>query len=163
MLPTDPIWIWRKDYICMTLSFSSTLGRLSRLACSAEHRTIGCIIWPDTRFIGCSSITARRSNLQVLGQFVTSLNRMSSEVMRLAFGHEPYPSEAIQSVAPSPRVRLRWVCCVLLVSRMLLGLCRPRPAMPAWYVMTVFRTCGNRQPNSHTYIEHFWIMWIGLI
>ena len=45
------------------------------------------------------------SNLQVIGQFVTSLNRMSSEVMRLAFGHEPYPSEAIQSVAPSPRVR----------------------------------------------------------
>ena len=45
------------------------------------------------------------SNLQVLDQFVTSLNRMSSEVMRLAFGHEPYPSEAIQSVAPSLRVR----------------------------------------------------------
>ena len=44
-------------------------------------------------------------NLQVLGQFVTSLNRMSSEVMHLAFGHEPYPSEAIQSVALSPRVR----------------------------------------------------------
>ena len=32
------------------------------------------------------------SDLQVLGQFVTSLNRMSSKVMRLAFGHEPYPS-----------------------------------------------------------------------
>ena len=31
------------------------------------------------------------SNLQVLGQFVTSLNQMSSEVMRLAFGLEPYP------------------------------------------------------------------------
>ena len=45
------------------------------------------------------------SNLQVLGQFVTSLNRMSSEVMRLAFGQEQYPSEAIQSVAPSPRAR----------------------------------------------------------
>ena len=44
------------------------------------------------------------SNLQVLGQFVTSLNRMSSEVMGLAFGHEPYPSEAVQSMAPSPRV-----------------------------------------------------------
>ena len=41
----------------------------------------------------------------VLGQFVTLLNRMSSEVMCLAFGHEPYPSEAIQSVVPSPRVR----------------------------------------------------------
>ena len=45
------------------------------------------------------------SNLQVLGHFVTSLNRMSSKVMRLAFGHEPYPSEAVQSVAPSARVR----------------------------------------------------------
>ena len=45
------------------------------------------------------------SNLQVLGQFVTSLNRMSSEVMRVAFAHEPFPTEAIQSVAPSHRVR----------------------------------------------------------
>ena len=45
------------------------------------------------------------SNLQVLRQYVTSLNRMSSEVMRLAFGHEPYPSEAVQSVVPSPRFR----------------------------------------------------------
>ena len=44
------------------------------------------------------------SNLQVLGQFVTSLNRMSSEVMRLAFANEPFPTEAIQSVAPSHRV-----------------------------------------------------------
>ena len=43
------------------------------------------------------------SNLQVLGQFVTSLNRMSSEVMRVAFTHEPFPMEAVQSVAPSHR------------------------------------------------------------
>ena len=33
------------------------------------------------------------------------MNRMSSEVMRLAFGQEQYPSEAIQSVIPSPRAR----------------------------------------------------------
>ena len=45
------------------------------------------------------------SNIQVLGQFVTSLNRMSSEAMRLVFGQEQNPSEAIQSVAPSPRAR----------------------------------------------------------
>ena len=44
------------------------------------------------------------TNLQV-GQFVTSLNRMSSEVMRLAFGQEQYPSAAIQDVSPSPLVR----------------------------------------------------------
>ena len=39
------------------------------------------------------------SNLQVLGQDVTSLNRMSSEVMRLAFGPAIFPSEAINVVA----------------------------------------------------------------
>ena len=41
------------------------------------------------------------SNLQVLGLFVTSLNRMSLEVMRVAFAHEPFPTEAVQFVAPS--------------------------------------------------------------
>ena len=45
------------------------------------------------------------SNLQVLGQFVTSLNRMSSEVMRVAFAHKPFLTEAVQFVAPSHRVR----------------------------------------------------------
>ena len=40
------------------------------------------------------------SNLQVLGQFVTSLNRMSWEVMRVAFDWEPFPTEAVQFVAP---------------------------------------------------------------
>ena len=45
------------------------------------------------------------SNLQVLGQFVTSLNHMSSEVMRLAFGQEQFPSVAIQAISPLPRVR----------------------------------------------------------
>ena len=42
------------------------------------------------------------TNLQVLGQFVTSLNRMSSEVMRMAFGQEQYPSAAIQAVSTCP-------------------------------------------------------------
>ena len=37
------------------------------------------------------------SNLQVLGQYVTSLNHMSTEVMRLAF-----PSEAVDAQAPVP-------------------------------------------------------------
>ena len=44
------------------------------------------------------------SNLQVLGQFVTSLNRMLSEVMRLAFGKEVFPSDAVQAVSSAPRV-----------------------------------------------------------
>ena len=45
------------------------------------------------------------SNLQVLGQFVTSLSRMSSEVMRVEFDREPFPTELVQFVAPSHRVR----------------------------------------------------------
>ena len=45
------------------------------------------------------------SNIQVLGQFVTSLNQMASEVMRVAFDREPFPSEAVQYVTPSHRVR----------------------------------------------------------
>ena len=36
------------------------------------------------------------SNIQVLQQFVTSLNRTSSEVMRIAFGQELFPSDAVQ-------------------------------------------------------------------
>ena len=40
------------------------------------------------------------SNLQVLGQFVTFLNRMSSEVMRLAFGPEVFLSEAVNVISP---------------------------------------------------------------
>ena len=45
------------------------------------------------------------SNIQVLGQFVTSLNRKASEVMHVAFDREPFPSEAVQYVTPSHRVR----------------------------------------------------------
>ena len=43
--------------------------------------------------------------VQILSQFVTSLNRMSSEVMRLSFGWEQYPANAMQAVSPSLRVR----------------------------------------------------------
>ena len=45
------------------------------------------------------------SNVQVLQQFMTSLNRTSSEVMQVAFGREPFPADAMQQVVPSYRVR----------------------------------------------------------
>ena len=45
------------------------------------------------------------SKVQVLQQFVTSLNRMSSEVMRVAFDREPFPSVVVQNVASAHRVR----------------------------------------------------------
>ena len=44
------------------------------------------------------------SNLEVLGQYVTSLNRMSSEVMRLVLVPKLFPSEAVNVVAQLHRV-----------------------------------------------------------
>ena len=43
------------------------------------------------------------SYMQVLGQFVTSLNRMSSEVMKLAFGTEVFPLDVVDAISPVPR------------------------------------------------------------
>ena len=57
------------------------------------------------------------SNIQVLGQFVTSLNRMTSEVMRVAFDRKPFPSEAVQYRALYRRRHATPACHVLTVSR----------------------------------------------
>ena len=44
------------------------------------------------------------SNLQVLGQYVMSLNRMSSEVLHLVFGPEVFLLHVVNVAAPVPRV-----------------------------------------------------------
>ena len=64
-------------------------------------RSTGCITWDTRRCfrLRCSFNTIL-SNVQVLQQFVTSLNRMSSEVMHIAFDREPFPSDEVQNVAP---------------------------------------------------------------
>ena len=59
------------------------------------------------------------SNVQVVGEFVTSLNRMSSEVMRLAFGEESFPSDAMNAVSLVPRAH----CAAHYMA--LMGLWRP--------------------------------------
>ena len=70
-------------------------------------------------------------SLQVLGQFVTSLNRMSSEVMRLALDmnhtrrRQSSPWRRLLVSGGQPITWQRWVCGVRLVPRVLLGLCRP--------------------------------------
>ena len=51
------------------------------------------------------------SNLQVLGQYVTSLSRMSSEVMRLAL----FPSEVVNAVAWCPGYTVQPHRCQLWV------------------------------------------------
>ena len=77
--------------------------RRSRLDYSAVVRSTGCITWdirrrlrPRSSFTHDAGLIL--SNVQVLQQFVTSLNRTSSEVM-------PFPADAMQQVVPSYRVR----------------------------------------------------------
>ena len=45
------------------------------------------------------------TNVQVMSQFVTSLNRTASEVMRAVYEKEPFPTDVIQYVTPVRRVR----------------------------------------------------------
>ena len=45
------------------------------------------------------------SNVHVLQQLVTSLNRTSSDVLLAVHGRQPFPSSAIQQVMPAYRVR----------------------------------------------------------
>ena len=45
------------------------------------------------------------TNVQVMAQFVTGLNRTASEVMRVEYDKEPFPTEAVQFVTPGRRVR----------------------------------------------------------
>ena len=44
------------------------------------------------------------TNVQVMSQFVTSLNRTASEVMRTVYAREPFPTDAVHFVTPG-RVR----------------------------------------------------------
>ena len=45
------------------------------------------------------------TNVQVMSQFVTSLNRTASEVMRAVYAREPFPTDAVNFVTPGCRVR----------------------------------------------------------
>ena len=45
------------------------------------------------------------SNVQVLQQLVTALNRTSSDVLRAVHGRRPFPANAMQQAMPSYRVR----------------------------------------------------------
>ena len=45
------------------------------------------------------------TNVQVMAQFVTSLNRTASEVMRMVYDKEPFPTDVVQFVTPGHRVR----------------------------------------------------------
>ena len=43
------------------------------------------------------------SNLQIISQFVTSLHRMSSEIMHIGMGRVVFPAEDIADLSTAPR------------------------------------------------------------
>ena len=45
------------------------------------------------------------SNLQILAKFVTSLHRMSSEMMNIGVGHVVFPTEEVAKLSMTPRAQ----------------------------------------------------------
>ena len=45
------------------------------------------------------------SNIQILAQFVTSLHRMSSEMMSIGVDHVVFPAEEVAKLSMTPRVQ----------------------------------------------------------
>ena len=45
------------------------------------------------------------TNVQIMSQLVTSFSRMASEVMRMVYEREPFPTRAVDFVKPGRRVR----------------------------------------------------------
>ena len=89
------------------------------------------------------------TNVQVMSQFVTSLNRTASEVMRAVYAREPFLTEAVHFVTPgrihnqpinqSINTWPRWACGALPVVRYFRGPSRSPPAISAWPARTVSR------------------------
>ena len=102
------------------------------------------------------------SNVQVLQQLVTSLNRTSSDVMLAVHGRQPFPSSAIQQVMPSYRVRRggttwwQWVCGAHQSIRGYKCPCRQPRAMPARPARIASRKCLCEPGGEVNYITSDW-------
>ena len=77
------------------------------------------------------------TNVQVMSQFVTSLNRTASEVMQMVYDKEPFPTDAVQFVTPGRRVR----CAAHYMAAM--GLWRPTsgPVFPGPIPVSSCNSC----------------------
>ena len=69
------------------------------------------------------------SNLQILSQFMTSLHRMSSEMMSIGMGQVVFPAVEVADLSPAPRSTRQWVCGAHGRVWVIPGQCRPRPSM----------------------------------
>ena len=97
------------------------------------------------------------TNVQVMSQFVTSLNRTASEVMRTVYAREPFPTDVVHFVTPGRRVRRAAHYMAAM------GLWRPTsapvfpvpsrfpPATPAWPARTAFQLTTSRAVLRNVY------------
>ena len=92
------------------------------------------------------------TNVQVLAQFVTGLNRTASEVMRTVYEKEPFPTDAVKFVTPGRRV---WRAAHYMAAmglwhptsvRCLLDQSRSRQAIHACHARIVFRMSRSDEP-----------------
>ena len=85
------------------------------------------------------------TNVQVMAQFVTSLNRTASEVMRVVYEKEPFPTDAIQYVAQYAESGVRhtiwqlWACGAPQADRSSQVQFQYRHATRAYHVKTAYR------------------------
>ena len=81
------------------------------------------------------------TNVQVMAHFVTGLNRTASEVMRVVYEKEPFPTEAVNFVTPERRVRR--VAHYMTA----MGLWRPTggPVLPGPLPVSSCNSCMSRE------------------
>ena len=90
------------------------------------------------------------TNLQILGQFVMSLHRMSAEMLSIGVDHVVFPVDfrLCQGLSAQPSTCRRWACGALCRVRVHPGHCRCRPARRACNVNPVSAEEGRRLSDN---------------
>ena len=91
--------------------FCSSSGRRSKPGfCTIPRRFgfnawVGRMLWQLLLIYNGTLVSCyQSSNLQILSQFVTSMHRISTEIMSLGLGQVVFPSEEVAALSTTPRV-----------------------------------------------------------
>ena len=109
------------------------------------------------------------TNVQVMSQFVTSLNRTASEVMRAVYAREPFPTDAVNFVTPGRRVRraAHYMAAMGLwrptSAPVFPGPSRSPPATPAWPARTVSRTLRSNERTTSRPVGKVYIRTLNIV
>ena len=105
------------------------------------------------------------TNVQVMSQIVTSLNRTASEVMRTVYAREPFPTDAVQFVTPGHRIRraAHYMAAMGLWPGPVLDPSRSPPATPAWPARTVSRTLRSDEITTSRPVGEMYIRTLNIV